>query len=130
MNKRQLTLPHLVKTYKQWPAETDSPGATSHYGYNWRKVSPVSPWILVNPFGDTIREEDYIAEYEDNVRMSDLFDLTEPKYPITVPSDIQLTFTPAQYKALCVALRQHDGMKFKIEQAICAARKLSFEIGL
>jgi hypothetical protein len=133
MNKRQLALPYLVKNYKQWPAKADSPGAVSHHGYNWRKIESAGPWVMVNQFGDVITKADYIKEYEDNVKMSDLFGTALGcqgivRAPLDPDDDVTTTFTCAQFRAMCVAVRRYDGMRAKLEHARKSARRLSEEL--
>lgn len=131
MNKRQLCLDHVVKTYKIWPSKGDSPGAVSHYGYSWRKIEPRSEWVLVNQFDDTVTASHHLRAYEDGVVMSELFDIAEyAGEPYPDPKGfIQMAFSPEQYRAMCLAIRQHDGLKAKIKQVRGSVRRLYGELG-
>ncbi len=131
MNKRQLCLPYLVKNYNQWPAKTDWQGACSHHGYNWRKQASDGPWILVSQFGDVITETDYVQHYEDNVKMSDCFSMSEELSAelISDNGDVKIAFSLTQWKALCVAVRRYDGMKAKLNHARKTIRQLGNELG-
>ncbi len=131
MNKRELCLEYLVKNYLTWPVEYDSPGAVSHHGYSWRKIDPRGEWILVNQFGDTLTLADHLRAYESSVKMSEMFDMAEyagEPYP-DVNGFVQLAFSPEQYRAMCLAVRQHDGLKAKIKQVRFNARRLYGELG-